>query len=48
MDVIASSAFGLEIDSQNDPHNPFITNAKKLSDINFSVFLPVSKLKLTL
>ena len=30
MDVIASSAFGLDIDSQKDPDNLFISYGKKL------------------
>ena len=30
MDVIASTAFGIQIDSHNDPKNEFVTNATKL------------------
>lgn len=29
MDVIASTSFGIEVDSQNDPNNPFVKNAMK-------------------
>ncbi|CAG2220224.1 CYP5A [Mytilus edulis] len=29
MDVIASTAFGMDVDAQNDPDNAFIKNAKK-------------------
>ena len=36
MDVIASVAFGQELDSQNDPSNPFITNAKKIFNIKLT------------
>ena len=32
MDVIASTAFGLKIDSQKDKNNQFVTMAKKLFD----------------
>lgn len=35
MDVIASTAFGLQIDSHNDPNNQFVRMAKKLFDFNF-------------
>ncbi|XP_048237771.1 cytochrome P450 3A24-like [Haliotis rufescens] len=34
MDVIASTAFGIDIDSQNNFHNVFITQAKKVFDNN--------------
>ena len=30
MDVIASTAFGIQIDSHNDPQNEFVLNANKL------------------
>ena len=39
MDVIASTAFGLKIDSQKDKNNQFVTMAKKLFD--FSFFSPL-------
>jgi len=29
MDVIASAAFGLKIDSHNDPNNQFVTMGRK-------------------
>ena len=35
MDVIASTAFGLDIDSQNDPNNKFVTLAKKANSFSF-------------
>ncbi|CAH1233402.1 CYP3A5 [Branchiostoma lanceolatum] len=40
MDVIAGTAFGVDVDSLHDPNNPFITNAKKRFDINlFNPFM---------
>ena len=30
MDVVASAAFGIQIDSYNDPKNEFVKNANKL------------------
>ena len=39
MDVIASSAFGLEIDSLNEPNNPFIFYAKKVFDFKSASML---------
>ena len=30
MDVIASAAFGLDVNSQRDPNNQFVKNAKLL------------------
>lgn len=36
MDVIASTAFGLQIDSHNDPKNQFVKMAKKAFDFNFT------------
>ena len=36
LDVIASTAFGMELDSQNDSNNPFITHAKKLFAIKLT------------
>ena len=46
MDVIASSAFGLDIDSQKDPDNLFISYGKKLFAFQFTSpwFLIMSKL----
>ena len=34
MDVIASTAFGLEVNSQKEPTNPLIVHAKKATDIS--------------
>lgn len=34
MDVIASVAFGLDTDSQNDPHNPFVIHAQECFKFN--------------
>lgn len=34
MDVIASIAFSVDIDSQNDPNNKFVTLAKKVNDVS--------------
>ena len=46
MDVIASAGYGLELDSQNDPNNPFVINARKIIDgLDMKIFLPVSKLQ---
>ena len=39
MDVIASTAFGLKIDSQKDKNNQFVQMAKKIFD--FSIFNPI-------
>lgn len=36
MDVIASTAFGLKIDSHNDPKNQFVTMARKAFDFSFA------------
>ncbi|VDI83243.1 Hypothetical predicted protein [Mytilus galloprovincialis] len=35
MDVIASTAFGIDVDAQNDPDNAFIKNAKKAFSSGF-------------
>ncbi|XP_036413074.1 cytochrome P450 3A56-like [Colossoma macropomum] len=35
MDVITSSAFSVDIDSLNNPKDPFVTNVKKLLDFDF-------------
>ena len=40
MDVIASTAFGLKIDSQKDKNNQFLKMAKKIFE--FSIFNPIS------
>ena len=45
MDVIARTAFGLDIDSQRDPDNPFVRHARKVfeaSQINLRL-LSISK-----
>ena len=34
MDVIASTAFGIRVDSQKDRNNAFVTNARKAFDAN--------------
>ena len=39
MDVIASTAFGLKIDSQKDKNNQFVKMAKKLFE--FSLLHPL-------
>ena len=36
MDVIASTAFGLDIDSKKDHNNRFVEMARKAFDVNFS------------
>nr|XP_054761059.1 cytochrome P450 3A8-like [Lytechinus pictus] len=38
MDTVGSCAFGLDIDSQSDPKNPFVSNAKKA--FQFDVWNP--------
>ena len=35
MDVIASTAFGIEIDSHNDPKNQFVQNCKEIFKFSF-------------
>ena len=35
MDVIASTGFGLRVDSQSSQDNPFVVNAKKIMNISF-------------
>ncbi|KAL2093806.1 hypothetical protein ACEWY4_011118 [Coilia grayii] len=40
MDVIASVAFGLQVDSQNDPNDPFVFHAQKF--FSFSFFRPIA------
>ncbi|XP_062944439.1 cytochrome P450 3A4-like isoform X2 [Cynocephalus volans] len=39
MDVITGTSFGINVDSLNNPHNPFVENAKKL--LRFSYFDPL-------
>ena len=39
MDVIASTAFGLRLNSQEDKDNVFVTNSKRL--LNFSLLNPL-------
>ena len=41
MDVIARSAFGIEVNSKRDEDNPFVTNAKKFFR-TLSVMNPVA------
>ena len=41
MDTIAATAFGLELNSQKDPDNPFVKMGKKAFD--FSIFNPFFK-----
>ena len=36
MDVIASTAFGMDVDAQNNPDNAFIKHAKKAVDRQFT------------
>ena len=45
MDVIASTAFGLDINSAKDKNNELVKHAKKLFDISFwnPVFLAYCK-----
>ena len=35
MDVIASTAFGIRVESQKDRNNPFVLHAQKAFDFNF-------------
>lgn len=39
MDVIASVAFGMHVDSQNNPNDPFVNYASKF--FAFSFFRPI-------
>lgn len=39
MDIITSTAFGVDIDSLNNPLDPFVTNIKKM--IKFDLFNPL-------
>ena len=36
MDVIASTAFGIEVDSHNDPNNQFVQNGKEIFKFSFA------------
>ena len=36
MDVIASTAFGMKIDSHNDPENQFVKMGRKTFDFQFN------------
>jgi len=36
MDVIASTAFGIEIDSHNDPKNQFVQNSKEIFEFRLA------------
>ncbi|XP_028828093.1 cytochrome P450 3A56-like isoform X2 [Denticeps clupeoides] len=36
VDVVASTAFSVDIDSLNNPKDPFVTNIKKLANFDFS------------
>lgn len=38
MDVIASTAFGVKVDSHNDPNNQFVRMAKKAIEMSFASF----------
>ena len=35
MDVIASTGFGIQVDSQENPDSPVVKNAKKVFDVEF-------------
>ena len=46
MDGIAKCGFGIQVDSQNDPSDPFVTNAQDLMKNTFSLkFLIAGELK---
>lgn len=34
MDAIASTAFGIEVDSQNQPNDPFVANLEPIFNFN--------------
>ena len=34
MDVICSTGFGLDVNSQRDPHNPFVKHAKAFLEVD--------------
>ncbi|KAJ8310879.1 hypothetical protein KUTeg_012744 [Tegillarca granosa] len=40
MDVIASTAFGIQVDSQSNPNDSFVINASKLFNFDFAIFFP--------
>ena len=46
MDVIASTAFGLRINSQEDGDNPFVENAKGMMNISLKSPLVLIRCKL--
>ncbi|XP_013394381.1 cytochrome P450 3A41 [Lingula anatina] len=35
MDVISATAFGIEVDSLNNPNHPFVVNANRLNNVGF-------------
>ena len=37
MDVISACAFGIKVDSINDPKHPMVINAKKILTFNFGL-----------
>jgi len=39
MDVVASTAFSVDIDSLNNPSDPFVANIKKM--LKFDIFNPL-------
>lgn len=39
MDVVTSTAFSVDIDSLNNPSDPFVTNIKKM--LKFDLFSPI-------
>ena len=41
MDVIASTGFGIQVDSQENPDSPLVRNARKVFDIDFFKSLQV-------
>ncbi|MEQ2218481.1 hypothetical protein XENOCAPTIV_003799 [Xenoophorus captivus] len=45
MDVVTSTSFSVDIDSLNNPSDPFVTNIKKMSNFDFlkPLFLAVGK-----
>ena len=42
LDVIARVGFGVQMDSQKDPNNPFLINGRKIFNFNFTWKNPVS------
>ena len=41
LDVIARVGFGVEMDSQRDPNNPFLINGRKIVDFSVSWRTPL-------